>query len=113
MAPGEGAAGERACDGGESLEPFDDMGKVLQLAAGEAETLACVVVEAREAEPLMAAAHAEEAREATEYAAAEGFLAGEAAEKRVEQFGAEGAVDAAALLWRRRDQQLSGNHVHT
>jgi len=60
----------------------------------------------------VAAAHAEETGEATENAAAEGFLAGEAAEERVEQLGAEGAVDVAALLRGGRDQEIGRGRVH-
>jgi hypothetical protein len=54
------------------------VGEILELAAGEAETLAGVVVEADEAEPLMAAAQPEPASEDTEDATAEGFLPGKA-----------------------------------
>ena len=60
----------------------------------------------------MGAAQEEGAGEAAEHPAAERLLAREAAEERVEQLGAEGAVEAAALLRGGRREELGGDDVH-
>ena len=111
MAPGERALREGAGDGGEILESLHHAGKLLELPAGEAEALARVVVEPREAEALVGAAEKERTGEAAEDAAAERLLTAEAAEEWVEQLGAEVAVEAAALARGWWDEQFGG-HDH-
>ena len=59
----------------------------------------------------MRAAAEEGPCEAPEDAAAEGLLAGEAAKERVDQVGAEIAVEATALLRGRRLEDLGSDEV--
>ena len=112
MAPGERAVAEGAGDGGERVEPFDDAGQVLQLAPREAQTLAGVVVEPGEPQALVGAPLEEGPGEAAEDAAAKRLLAGEAAKQRVEQLGAEGAIEVPAFLRGRRNEELGGDQIH-
>ena len=111
MAPRERAVGEGAVDDGQVGEPLDDAREILQLAAGQTETFRCVIVDTHEAEPEVRAAAEEGPGEATEDAAAEGFLAAEAAEEWVDELGAEIAIEAAALLRRRRVEHLRWDEV--
>jgi len=109
VAPRDGPLGEGAGDRGEGLQPLHHVGQVLQLAAGEAEAFARVVVEPDEAEAVMAAAEEQRRGEATEDAAAEGLLAREAAEKAVEQLGAEVPVEPAVVVG---GEELGCDQVH-
>ena len=59
----------------------------------------------------MRAAAEEGPGEAPEDAAAEGLLAGEAAEERIDELGAEISVEASALLRGRRLEHLWWNEV--
>jgi len=71
-----------------------------------------LVVEPDEAEALVRAPPEERPGEAAEDAAAERLLTREAAKERVEQFGAKGAIEVAAFLWRRRDEEFGRDGVH-
>ena len=111
VAPREHAVGEGAVDGGQIGEPLDDARDLLQLPAAETETLPRIIVYADEAEPEVPAAAAERPRQATEDAAAEGLLAGEAAEERIDELGAEISVEASALLRGRRLEHLRWDEI--
>ena len=71
-----------------------------------------LVVEPDEAETLVRAPPEEGPGEPAEDAAAERLLAGEAAEQRVQQLGAEAAIEATAFLRRRRNEELGSDDVH-
>ena len=71
-----------------------------------------LVVEPDEAETLVRAPPEEGPGEPAEDAAAERLLAGEAAEQRVQQLGAEAAIEATAFLRRRRNEEIGSDDVH-
>ena len=87
------------------------MRQLLELAPGDAQTLACVVAELREAELVMAVTEEEGVRETAENPAAGRILAGEPPEVAVEDLRAVGAMQMTVLVAPRRLEDLDG-HQH-
>lgn len=112
MAPGERAVVEGVRDGGQLFERAAHAADLLELAAGDAEALARVVVDADEAEPEVGATEEERPGEAAEDAATEGLLTGEATEQRIEQLDAQVTVQAAALPGTGRDEELRRDEIY-
>ena len=75
------------------------------VAPGHAETLARVVIDPDEPQMLVRAPVKEGPGETAKHAATERLLAREAAQQRVEQLGAERAIEPAALLGQRRSEK--------
>ena len=84
------------------------MGQLLELAPGDAQTLAGVVTQLREAELVMAVAPEKSIRETAEDPAAGRILAGKPPEVAVEDLRAVGAMQVAVF---RRLENLS-RHQH-
>jgi hypothetical protein len=112
LAPREDPVGEGVAEEREIAQLPRHAGELLELAAGDAERLAGVVVEADESEALVRAPAEEGMSQAAEDAAAERFLAGQAAEKRVEQLGAAIAVEVTPFLTGGRIEKLWRDEIH-
>src|SRR5438874_9331263 len=84
----------------------------VMVAPGHPETLARVVIDPDEPQMLVRATVKEGPGETAKHAATERLLAREAAQRRVEQLGAERAIEPAALLGQRRSEKLGGDDVH-
>lgn len=85
--------------------------RALQLASAEAEPLACVVVEAREAERVVCLLAEKGPRQRAEHAPAAGLLRGEPSEIGIELKGAQIAFDASHLVTERPREDLGRNDL--
>ena len=108
LRPRDRAFVEGAGDSGQLGEPSRDVGQLLELAPGDAQTLAGVVTQLREAELVMAVAPEKSIRETAEDPAAGRILAGKPPEVAVEDLRAVGAMQVAVF---RRLENLS-RHQH-
>ena len=111
VAPRQRSVGEGAVDCWQVSDALDDVPEVLQLATRDAQTLACIIVDPNEAELDVATATQERPGEASEDATAERLLADEATEQRVDEVGAEIAVEPTALARSGWPEHVGGNEI--